>query len=207
MVVNSTFTVGQLVFEVPTGVVADTVGRKASFLLSIGVLIVSTILYVLTAQLHWGIGGFIFASVLIGLGFTFQTGAVDAWLVDALDATGYERPKERIFALGAAVFSSATLIGTLAGGFLGQVNLVLPYYLRAAALVLAFVGAVVMMHDQGFTPRPLSWSTFGGETRRIARAGVTYGWQSPGGAAHPVGLGAAGQRSSSSVSTRCRRSS
>ena len=33
MIVNSVFTVGQMVFEVPTGVVADTIGRRASLLL------------------------------------------------------------------------------------------------------------------------------------------------------------------------------
>jgi MFS family permease len=32
MVVNATFSAGQIVFEVPTGVIADTIGRRASFL-------------------------------------------------------------------------------------------------------------------------------------------------------------------------------
>ena len=42
---NAFFTLGQVVFEVPTGVVADTVGRRASYLLGAGTLLVSTLLY------------------------------------------------------------------------------------------------------------------------------------------------------------------
>ena len=48
MLVNTAFLVSQMICEVPTGVIADTIGRKASYLLSIGTIIVSTILYVLT---------------------------------------------------------------------------------------------------------------------------------------------------------------
>jgi len=179
MLVNTSFTLSQMLFEVPTGVVADTIGRKASLLISYAVLVGSTALYVLTPQMGWGIPGFMVASVLIGLGFCFQTGAVDAWLVDALDATGWERPKERVFAWGQMTFGSGMLIGTLTGGFLGQVDLTWPYIVRAVLLVLAFVVALVFMKDVGFEPRPLKMRNFGEETRTIFRAGTRYGWHHP----------------------------
>ena len=54
MIVNTVFTVGQMVFEVPTGVVADTIGRKASLLLAMVTLAVSTLMYVLTPGLGMG---------------------------------------------------------------------------------------------------------------------------------------------------------
>jgi len=179
MVVNASFTIGQLVFEVPTGVIADTIGRKASFLIGIGSLFVATILYVVTAQLDLGIGMFIVASVIIGFGFTCQTGAMDAWLVDALAHTGYDRPLDGVFAKGQIVFGVATIAGTLAGGFLGQLNLAIPYYVRAVVLLIAFAFIAATMRDIGFEPRPLAWRRFGEETRAIAQAGVTYGWRHP----------------------------
>ncbi|MBA4370052.1 MAG: MFS transporter [Coriobacteriaceae bacterium] len=179
MLVNAAFTAGSLVFEVPTGVIADTVGRKVSFMFGIGTLFVSTLLYVGTARYGWGIGAFAGASVLLGLGYTFQTGAVDAWLVDALDATGYEPPKERVFGWGGATFSTAMLVGTLAGGALGQIDLALPYVVRSAILAVCMVVTAVMMRDMGFEPRPLKVSTFGEETRKLLRTGVTYGWGHP----------------------------
>src|ERR671911_239413 len=42
---NAFFAVGQVVFEVPTGVVADTRGRRFSFILGAGTLLASTLLY------------------------------------------------------------------------------------------------------------------------------------------------------------------
>ncbi len=178
MLVNTAFVVAQAVCEVPTGVIADTIGRRASYLLSIGVLVVSTLLYVLTPPLGWGFWGFVVASLLLGLGFTFQTGAVDAWMVDALDASGWEGPKDRVFAWGQMAFGSAMLAGSLLGGFLGQMNLALPYIVRAVVLAAAFVLVLALVHDEGFEPRPLRLSTFGAETRKIADAGVRFGWRS-----------------------------
>jgi len=177
-VINAGFTASQAVCEVPTGVIADTLGRKLSFLLSIGTLIVSTLIYVLSAQMHWGFWGFMAGSVLIGLGFTFQTGAVDAWMVDALDATGYEGPKERVFALSAEVSGTVLVVGPLLGGLLGGFSLLLPYYLRAGALVGAFAAVALMMKEVGFTPRPLTLRSFWSETRAIAAAGTAAGWRS-----------------------------
>jgi len=179
MVVNAAFTIGQLVFEVPTGVVADTIGRKASFLLGIASLAVATLLYVLAADLELGIGMFVFASVLLGFGFTCQTGALEAWIVDALAFTRYDEPLDGVFARGQIVFGVAMLLGTLGGGFLGQVNLALPYYARSVVLVGAFVFVVLAMREVGFEPRPLQWRRFGDETRTILRAGTAYGWRNP----------------------------
>jgi MFS family permease len=178
MIVNAVFTLGQMVFEVPTGVIADTIGRRASILLAMLTLMISTLLYVLTPIWHLGIWGFILASVIIGLGFTFQTGAVDAWLVDALDSTDWNRPKDRVFAWGQMASGGGMLVGSLLGGILGQIDLTLPYLVRAALLGVAFVVVAVLVHDAGFKPRPLKWSTFGMESRRILDAGTKFGWRS-----------------------------
>lgn len=179
MVVNATFSAGQVLFEVPTGVVADTIGRKASFLLGIATLFVSTLLYLASAEYSWGLLGFIVASVLLGLGYTFQTGAVDAWLVDALDHVGDESPRETVFARRGIVFGISMLVGTLAGGFLGQVDLALPFIVRAATLVAAFGFTSYAMREVGFESRRLKWSRLGAETKAIAEAGVAFGVKDP----------------------------
>src|SRR5438046_8285247 len=49
---NAFFTAGMVVFEVPTGIVADTIGRRASYLFGTVTLAVTTLLYVLLWQLH-----------------------------------------------------------------------------------------------------------------------------------------------------------
>jgi len=177
MLVNSSFTVGQLIFEVPTGVIADTIGRRASLLLGALTLMTATLLYVASAHFQWGLWAFVGASVLIGLGFTFQTGATDAWLVDALHAVGYARPMDRVFAWGGMAFGSAMLVGTLAGGALGQIDLALPYLVRSGLLALCIFVTAALITDIGFEPRPLKLRCFADETRKIFDAGVKYGWR------------------------------
>ncbi|MDZ4180292.1 MAG: MFS transporter [Coriobacteriia bacterium] len=179
LVINATFTAGQVLFEIPTGVIADTIGRRASFLIGIVALLFSTLWYVGGAIYDWGIWSFVGASVLIGFGFTCQTGAVEAWLVDALDDTGYDLPKERVFAWGGMSFGVAMLVGTLFGGVLGQIDLTWPYIARATILLITLVVTALLMRDIGFEPRRLRLSTFAEETRSIARAGITYGWRHP----------------------------
>lgn len=179
MLVNATFSAGQIVFEIPTGVVADTVGRRASFLLGIGSLAVATLIYVGSSVWHLGLAGFILASVLLGFGFTCQTGAVDAWMVDALDASGHTGSKDHVFARTGIFVNISMLFGTLAGGLLGQISLAVPYLVRTGLLVVAFFVTLVFMRDIGFQPRPFHISRLGGESRAIFAAGVAHGWRHP----------------------------
>lgn len=179
MIANATFTLASLVFEVPTGVIADTLGRRFSMVLCSAVLIVSTMLYVVTPQMGWGLSGFVVASAVLGLGFTFQTGALDAWLVDALDFAGHEGPKERSFALGQVAAGAGMLVGSLLGGILGQLNLSWPFLVRAALLAATFIVTLVFVRDEGFTPRPLRLRSFGDETRSVLKAGIRFGWRNP----------------------------
>ncbi len=175
MLVNAAYTVSQAFFEVPTGVVADTVGRRVSYLLAVGIIMVSTLLYLWFGLAGLGVWPFALASALLGLGYTFYTGAVDAWMVDALHSVDYRGKLEPVFARYGMVFGIFMLIGTTAGGFLGQVDLWIPYALRAAILVPAFLLGLLVMRDLGFKGRPLTASSFAHETRRIARAGVIFG--------------------------------
>ena len=175
---NAFFTAGMMLFEVPTGIVADTVGRRASYLLGTVTLSVSTLLYVLLWQVEAPFWQWAVVSMLIGLGFTFFSGAVEAWLVDALTATGFTGAMETVFGRGQMVSGAAMLVGSVAGGLIAQVtSLGVPFVLRGVVLVLMFVVAFRLMHDVGFTPakggRPLA------EMRKIASASIDYGWRVP----------------------------
>jgi MFS family permease len=166
-------------FEVPTGVVADTLGRRASFLLSEFTLAIGTLAYVGVAAIHGGLVLFCLAGVILGLGYTFYSGAVEAWAVDALKATGYERELDGVFARASIVSSIAMIAGTVGGGLLGQIDLALPYLARAALVLMAFAVGYRTMHDIGFTPRALHVRGIVGEMRKVGRTGITFGWQNP----------------------------
>jgi MFS family permease len=150
---NAFFSAGQVFFEVPTGVVADTRGRRFSFLLGAATLLLSTLLYLYMWQTEAPFVGWALASVLLGLGFTFFSGATEAWLVDALTATGFTGNLESVFGRAQAVGGAAMLVGSVTGGVVAQLtSLGVPYLLRAAFLGVTLVVAFRFMHDIGFTP-------------------------------------------------------
>lgn len=150
---NAFFTVGMVLFEVPTGVVADGWGRRVSFLLGTVTLAVSTYFYYLLWQLSAPFWWWALVSVLLGLGFTFFSGAVEAWLVDALRFEGYEGGMEAVLGRGVMVSGVAMLVGSVAGGVIAQVtNLGVPFLIRVGVLLAMFLVAFRLMHDVGFTP-------------------------------------------------------
>jgi len=150
---NAFFTLGMVVFEIPTGIVADSWGRRASYLLGTVTLSASTILYYVLWQAHSPFWLWSIASMLLGLGFTFFSGAVEAWLVDALHYVKYEGRIETVFGKAQVVSGIAMLIGTLAGGLIAQfTTLGVPYLVRGGILVVLFVVAWLTLRDIGFIP-------------------------------------------------------
>lgn len=154
-VANSFYTLGMVLFEIPTGVVADSQGRRRSYLLGTITLGVSTLLY----YFLWTIQAPLFlwagASLLLGLGFTFFSGAVDAWLVDALTATDFKGKLETVFGKAQIVNGIAMLVGTLSGGVIAQLTTIgMPYIVRGVVLFVLFTVAWRIMHDIGFKPEP-----------------------------------------------------
>ncbi|MBA2263644.1 MAG: MFS transporter [Chloroflexi bacterium] len=150
---NAFFTVGQVLFEVPTGVVADTRGRRFSFMLGAATLLLATLLYLLMWNIQAPFWGWALASVMLGLGFTFFSGATEAWLVDALAATGFTGNLESVFGRAQVVGGFAMLAGSVGGGVIAQfTDLGVPYIVRAAMLGVTLLVAWRFMHDLGFTP-------------------------------------------------------
>jgi MFS family permease len=176
--VNAFFTAGTFLFEVPTGVIADTRGRRLSYLLGAGTLLASTLLYLLMWQTQAPLWGWAIASILLGLGFTFFSGATDAWLVDALNATGFTGPLEAVFARAQVVAGGAMLVGTVAGGYLAQItNLGVPYIVRAVILGVTLLVAAFTMRDIGFTPNRSA--ALRAEVASIIKGAIDAGWRNP----------------------------
>ncbi len=176
-VANAAFTAGMVVFEIPTGVVADVVGRRASYLWGTVTLGAATGLYLAL----WAVGSplwmWIVVSALLGLGFTFFSGATEAWLVDALAATGGEQQLEEIFGRAAVVGGTAMLVGSVAGGAIAQFGLGIPYILRSVLLLVTFAIAWFWMHDVGFEPK--TSRKFTTEVRELTRASLDHGLRNP----------------------------
>lgn len=173
---NAFFTAGMVIFEIPTGVVADTIGRRVSYMAGTITLMATTLLYVMLWEINGPFWAWALVSLLLGFGFTFFSGAVEAWLVDALDATGFTGDLEQIFGRGQIVTGIGMLTGSVVGGYVAQVtSLGVPFVMRAAVLLLMFFFAGRAMKDIGFTARRGENTV--SEMKRITSDSIEYGWR------------------------------
>jgi len=175
---NAFYSVGYVIFEIPTGIIADAYGRRLSYLLGTLTLAISTVLYLYMWQIQGPFWGWALSSILLGLGYTFFSGATEAWLVDALKATNFKGHLEGVFAKGQIVGGAAMLTGAIGGGLVAQFsNLGVPYVIRSAVLLLNFATAFILMQDLGFKPsRPRNPFN---EVRKIFTRSVDYGLKNP----------------------------
>ena len=178
---NAFFSLGMVLFEIPTGVVADTKGRRLSFMLGGLVLLLSTLLYLAMWYYEAPFIGWALASILLGLGFTFFSGATEAWLVDALTATGFTGNLETVFGRAQTVAGVAMLTGSILGGIVAQLtSLGVPFVIRAALLGVAVLAGFLFMRDLGFKPK-IGVSTVTA-VKDVARGSIDGGLRNPTGA-------------------------
>ncbi len=176
---NAFFSAGMFLFEIPTGVVADTLGRRASYLLGTVTLAVTTVLYYLLWVWESPFWAWAVVSVLLGLGFTFFSGAVDAWLVDALRATEYTRqPRDGVRPRhDRRRRRDARRVGARRRDRPAHEPRRAVPHPRRPCSSLMFVVAALTMRDLGFTPErgegPIK------ATGTVLRASVKYGLGNP----------------------------
>ncbi len=146
ILVGTTLELSAFLFEVPTGVVADVFSRRLSIiigyvLMGIGFLVEGlfpAFIPILLAQVIWG------------LGYTFTSGATQAWISDEVG----EDDANKLFLRGTQVGLFASLIGMGLAALIGANNVALP--LQAGALGVMFIGVIlaIIMPETGFQPTP-----------------------------------------------------
>lgn len=146
VLVGTTLEVACFLFEIPTGIVADLYSRRLSViigftLIGVGLLLqglVPTFLAVLAAQVLWG------------LGFTFTSGADQAWITDEVG----EEKIGRIFVRSQQISLGLRIAGIVSAGAIGLVSLGLPLRLAGAGMMLTAMALVLFMREQNFHPTP-----------------------------------------------------
>lgn len=136
-------------FEVPTGVVADSVSRRLSVVIG-GIMIGAA--YVLTglAPLFLAI---IAAEVIRGIGETFISGAYTAWITDEVGAE-HVGP---LFARSSQVAQGSYLAGSLASVWLATIfGYQIPIVLGGAFLMVLYLVMLRLMPETGFQPARLA---------------------------------------------------
>lgn len=153
VLVGTVLELSVFLFEVPTGVVADVLSRRLSVVIGYALIgagfvvqaLIATFAAVLVAQILWGVG------------YTFTSGALTAWLSDEI---GEDR--------SARVFLRATRVSSITSFVVIPLSIALAFTVYQTPMVLGglvFVALAVMlvlfMPEMGFAPAPAaSRSTF-----------------------------------------------
>jgi len=153
VLVGTTVEVTILLFEVPTGIVADAYSRRTSiiigfFLMGIGFLVEGSFPI---------FGMILLTQVLWGLGYTFTSGATQAWLSDEIG----EENANRAFLRGNQYDLAGALIGMLIAIPLGNIAVNIPILAGGAAVMGIGVVLLLFMPETGFHPtRPEDRNSF-----------------------------------------------
>ncbi|MBN1316780.1 MAG: MFS transporter [Anaerolineales bacterium] len=163
------FTATILVFEIPTGVVADVYSRRLSVIIGFVLMGIGAIIEGVLPVFGW----VLLAQVVWGIGFTFISGARDAWIADEI---GQERVG-KAYMRGTQISQITSLIAIPISTLLGVVALNVPIVLSGALFLLLALFLVIFMPEEGFHPHPReereSWHAMIGTFRdgiRLVRA-------------------------------------
>jgi DHA3 family tetracycline resistance protein-like MFS transporter len=146
ILVGTALEISAFVFEVPTGIVADVYSRRLSIvigyvLMGLGFLVEGffpAFLPILLAQVVWG------------LGYTFTSGATQAWITDEIG----EEQANKLFMRGTQVGLFASLLGMGGAMLVGANNVALPIQVGALGVMLIGITLMLIMPETGFHPTP-----------------------------------------------------
>ncbi len=146
VLVGTALEASTFLFEVPTGIVADVYSRRLSIIVGV-VLTGAGFLLWGAFSLFWTI---VAAQVVWGLGYTFISGATEAWIADEV---GEER-SGAAFLRGAQAGQVGALAGIVLSVVFANVNLHLPLLLSGGLLLTLAAFMALCMPENGFAPVP-----------------------------------------------------
>ena len=146
VLVGTTLEVAAFIFEVPTGVVADVFSRRRSII--IGMFIMG-LAFIVEGSFPF-FAPILLAQVMWGLGYTFTSGATEAWIADEV---GEERSGQA-FLRASQVGLIGSLLGIIPGTLIGLLGVNIPIVLGGALLMGLGMVLIVIMPETGFKPTP-----------------------------------------------------
>lgn len=171
VLVGTVLEVTCFLFEVPTGIVADIYSRRLSVLIGVALIgcsytvegAIPAFSTALISQVFWGIG------------YTFTSGATQAWITDEIG----EEAVGKVFLRGGQMSLAGRLAGTLLSVSLGLIHIQLPMILAGVGMLgIAATFALVMPETHMRVTPPAERSTFG-HMKETAREGFRLAMARP----------------------------
>lgn len=165
VLVGTTLELSVFLFEIPTGVVADVYSRRLSivigiFLIGLGFLVEGSFPV---------FGMIVLAQVLWGVGYTFTSGATQAWISDEIG----EDAAAQAFLRSSQLDKIGGLIGLGLGAIVGTWGVNRPIQLGGVLICLLAVSLSFIMPEHGFQPAPRGERGSWGQMFFTFRQGLT----------------------------------
>lgn len=165
VLVGTTLELTAFLFEVPTGIVADVYSRRLSVIIGTA-LVGCGFLLEGSIPLFWTVLG---AQVLWGIGYTFTSGALQAWLAAEIDN---EEAIGAVFLRASQVRHVAGFVGIGVSVWLAQTWLQLPIILGGSLYLVLAIYLLLAMPEEGFVPTPSKERETWKQMAATARRGV-----------------------------------
>lgn len=142
--IEMSLVVAMTISEIPTGAVADLLGKKKTLFLSFFLQGFGAFVFVLASHLYW----LITAVFIMGVGGSFYSGTLEALVFDSLKEKGHEKKYPHIIAHITSLSLIAPAICSVIGGFLYLIEPRLPYLGHAVAYAVGTVLTLLLIEPK-----------------------------------------------------------
>jgi MFS family permease len=126
--------------EVPTGLIADRVGRRFSIIVALALQLVGEIVFIFADSYLI----FVAVSVIAGIGFAFLSGCFEAMMYDSLKSEGKEDEMQKVSGLNDSFAQLAIIMGSLTGGFIAS-DLRIESFILVILITASFVAMALVV--------------------------------------------------------------
>lgn len=123
MIISAVSAIGTVIFEVPTGMIADRIGRKYSLILNSVFWAITCLIYAVSNNFYV----FLIGEIFFSIGAAFGSGADSALLYDALKLDGQEGSYQKIEGKAMSYVFYSQALGSILAGYLYKVDIRLPF--------------------------------------------------------------------------------
>ncbi len=148
MVLQAVYSIAIVVLEIPSGYLADVIGRRKTLIIG---AVFGTIGFT-TYSFSYGFVGFLVAEVILGLGQSCISGADSAILYDSLLEKGEEKKYTRFEGRITSVGNIAEALAGIMGGLLAGISLRIPYLAQTAVAFIALPAAITLVEPARTVP-------------------------------------------------------
>ncbi len=133
-----------VIAELPSGYLADVWGCRRTILVGAILGTIGIVIYSITSDF----ASFMVAEVILGVGFSFISGADSALLYDSLKSNNRENEYIKFEGSITSVGNFAEAFAGVAGGFLATISLRTPYYFQVFIAAIAIPAAFFLKEPQ-----------------------------------------------------------